>query len=73
MVFLAFVPYGGTCGHVFASRHAIDFLEDRFKMRPDIMMVDLKINEFDEMEIRTLKKRKAILPFVSRSTNSTLE
>ena len=33
--------------------------EDRLKMRPDIMMVDLTSNDLNKIESRTLKKRKA--------------
>ena len=37
----------------------ITALEDRRKMRPDIMMVDLTNNNFSDMESRAPKKRKA--------------
>ena len=33
--------------------------EDRLKMRPDIMMVDLITNDLSDMESRAPKKRKA--------------
>ena len=33
--------------------------EDRLKMRPDIMMVDLTTNDLSDMENRAPKKRKA--------------